>query len=119
MLALILKRLGAYALPLLLIAAGALVVRGVQLRIEKAEHRAALAEARIAEVTSAYESSLAALRKLEQESVSRKAATEVAIKEVETVRVETVEKLVYIESAPTPASCPAAIEFLTKFGEEF
>lgn len=117
--ALILKRLGAYALPLLLIAAGALVVRGVQLRIEKAEHRATAAEARISEVTSAYESSLAALRKLEQESVSRKAATEVAIQEVEKVRVETVEKLVYIESAPTPASCPSAIEFLADFGETF
>lgn len=117
--ALILKRLGAYALPLLLMAGVALVVRGVQLRIEKAEHRATAAEARIAEVTSAYESSLAALRKLEQESVSRKAAAEAAAKEATQAQARTAAKLAQLESAPTPASCPAAIEFLADFGETF
>lgn len=119
MLALILKHLKGYALPLLLVAVALLCARGVQLRIERAEHRAEVAEATAAISKAAYQSAVLALQQLEHETANRQTAAEVVVQEVERVRVETVEKIVYLEAQKEPQSCPEAIEFLTNFGRTF
>lgn len=117
--ALLLNLLRSYALPLLVVAGVLLCVRGAQLRIERAELRAVEAEAKAAVSAAAYQSALTALQTLEQETSTRAASAEVVIQEVERVRVETVEKIVYLESTPEPASCPEAVEFLVNFGRDF
>lgn len=116
---LLLSKLRSIALPLLLVAGVLVVVRGAQLRIEQAESRAVAASARATIAEAAYQSAVLALQQLEHETANRQQQAQVVVQEVERVRVETVEKVVYLEAQPTPSTCPEAIEFLTNFGRSF
>ncbi len=117
--ALLLSRLRSYALPLLVLAAVVLCVRVAQLRLEASEARAIAAEARAVTATAAYASAVAALQQMELETSKRQSSATEAVREVERVRVETVEKIVYLEAQPTPTTCPAAVQFLVDFGRDF
>ena len=106
-------------LPLLLIVGAGVFVYSQSLRIRVEVSRADAAEARATAAQAAYDSAMLALKELEASSAARAAKTEVVIQEVEKVRVETVEKLVYIDREPVPQTCPEALTWLTEFGDSF
>lgn len=109
------SRVPAYLLVALLLG-GAYFSMHQRIRALTAERDLAQANAAIAQ--DAAVRSLAALKELEAASAQRKSEAAAAVEIVERVRTETVEKIVYIEREPTPATCPDAIDYLVNLGNQ-
>ncbi|QPS80919.1 MULTISPECIES: hypothetical protein [Delftia] len=115
----LLARLRSALLPLALWAGAAALFYFQNLRLSESRAKLIAANAEHALTRAAYDSAVDALDKIERESRTRAGAAAVVFRDVEKVRVEVREKLVYIESEPPPATCPDAIDYLAKFGADF
>lgn len=116
---LLLARLRSALLPLALVAGVAALFYSQNLRLSETRAKLTAANAEHALTRAAYDSAVAALDTLEKESKTRAATAEVVFRDVEKVRVEVREKLVYIESTLAPATCPDAIDYLVRVGADF